>query len=77
MEIKARVASLAQYLAPSSGNLAQIASAIGAPAGAMSADGLSLALPADQGAVGVRDSGTGPIWQWMAQGASLPQRSGS
>lgn len=64
-DTKARIAGLAQYLAPTSGNLAQVASALGSPAGALSADGLSLRLPGDQGAIGVRDQGTGPIWQWL------------
>jgi hypothetical protein len=71
VELKARVANLAQYLAPTSGHLGQIASALGSPSGALAADGLTLQLPGGQGAIGVRDGGRGPVWQWMAQGTAF------
>jgi hypothetical protein len=70
-DLKTRVASLAQYLAPTSGHLGQIAAALGAPAGALGADGATLTLPGGEGALGVRDLGTGPVWQWMAQGTAV------
>jgi len=73
--LKTRVASLAQYLAPTAANLGRLASELGSPAGAINADGLTLRLPG--GAVGVRDDGRGPVWQWMAHDLALPPQAGA
>ena len=73
--LKARVAGLAQYLAPTAGNLGRIASELGPSAGVLGADGLTLLLSGGEDAIGVRDRGDGPVWQWMARDVSLPSGS--
>jgi hypothetical protein len=71
-DAKGRVANLAQYLEPTATHLRQIAAELGPSAGVIGPDGLTLRLPGDQGCVGVRDQGHGPIWQWMGNVASRP-----
>jgi hypothetical protein len=71
-DIKARLASLVQYLPPSAGSLGQISSALGTSGGMLGADGMTLNLAGGQGALGVRDFGAGPMWQFVAPGAVSP-----
>jgi hypothetical protein len=61
---KARIAAIAQYLAPSSDNLRQIARELGPSAGVVRPDGLSMMLAGGQGTVSVRDRANGPVWLW-------------
>ena len=61
---KARIAAMAQYLAPSPENLRQIARELGPTAGVLRPDGLSLMLAGGEGSVAVLDRANGPVWQW-------------
>ena len=61
---KARIAAIAQYLAPSSDNLRQIARELGPSAGVVRPDGLSMMLAGGEGTVSVRDRANGPVWLW-------------
>lgn len=70
--VKARLAAIAQYLAPSPENLRQISKELGPSAGVLSPDGLSLMLAGGEGTFGVRDRANGPVWQWMAHDLRRP-----
>lgn len=57
-------ANLAQFLPPTVENMRAIAAQL-PNKGFVESDGLSFILNEDNGYIGVRDRGQGPIWQWM------------
>ena len=63
--------ALAQQVPATPANLQQIASQLGPTVGHIAPDGQTFDLAGANGAIGIRDLGNGPVWQWLPATAAI------
>ena len=63
--------AIAQHLPATPASLQQIANTLGPTVGHIEPDGKTFALAGSMGAIGIRDTGHGPAWQYLPAHASV------